>query len=100
MRWDRAYLGSMVNSSISSEVVFTALLEYILGVAASHGILRIFAKVEDDIPELELFQKAGFQRYARQLTYVFEPESVQGDFNPPSLRRWNRHHVWGLHQLY
>src|SRR5712675_2052026 len=20
--------------------------------------------------------------------------------DPPSLRRWNRHHVWGLHQLY
>src|SRR2546426_10137193 len=49
---------------------------------------------------MELFQKSGFQRYARQLTYVFNPESVQGDFNPPSLRRWSRHHVWGLHQLY
>src|SRR6202043_3230847 len=93
---------------------------------------RIFAKVDDEIPEMELFQKAGFQRYARQLTYVFDPsiETQGGDLNsreqgrpqgyaptdrgpeadnrplgsikrdPPSLRRWNRHHVWGLHQLY
>jgi hypothetical protein len=71
-----------------------------LEIASGHSILRIFAKVEDDVPELELFQKSGFQRYARQLTYVFEPGSAQGDFNPPTLRRWNRHFAWGLHQLY
>src|SRR6266704_2012932 len=98
--WDLAYLASMVNSNVSSDEVLTALLDYLLEVAANHGILRIFARVEDEIPEQELFHKAGFQRYARELTYVFQPESVQGDFNPPSLRRWNRHHVWGLHQLY
>ena len=98
--WDLSYLASMVNRNVSSEEVLIALLEYILEIASSHGILRIFAKVEDEIPEMELFQKAGFQRYARQLTYVFHPESIQGDFNLPSLRRWNRHHAWGLHQLY
>jgi N-acetylglutamate synthase-like GNAT family acetyltransferase len=98
--WDLAYLASMVNSNVSSDEVLTALLEYMLEIASSHGILRIFAKVEDEIPEMELFQKTGFQRYARQLTYVFEPGSIQGDFKPPSLRRWSRHHVWGLHQLY
>jgi hypothetical protein len=90
----------MVNSNVSSDEVLAALLDYMLQVASNHGIHRIFARVEDEIPEQELFQKAGFQRYARQLTYVFQPESVQGDFNQPSLRRWNRHHVWGLHQLY
>jgi hypothetical protein len=98
--WDLAYLASMVNSKVSSDEVLTGLLEYMLEIASSHGILRIFAKVEDEIPEMELFQKTGFQRYARQLTYVFEPGSIQGDFNTPSLRRWNRHYVWGLHQLY
>jgi hypothetical protein len=77
-------------------------LEYALGAASAHGILRIFAKVEDDLPEMELFQKAGFQRYARQLTYVFGPDkaSISTDFNPPAVHRWNRHHAWGLHQLY
>ncbi|HZU67499.1 MAG TPA: hypothetical protein VFA09_09480 [Ktedonobacteraceae bacterium] len=136
MTWDLSYLASMVNSSIPSDEVLTALLDYILEIAATHGILRIFAKVDDEIPEMELFQKAGFQRYARQLTYVFDPtvelpmsDSGEGETeasegaatsvaatdgaseacdqpagsirrNPPSLRRWNRHHVWGLHQLY
>jgi len=98
--WDISYLASMVHSNVSSEEVLSALLDYMLEIAAGHAILRIFAKVEDEVPELELFQKAGFQRYARQLTYVFEPGSVQGDFNPPTLRRWNRHFAWGLHQLY
>jgi hypothetical protein len=106
--WDLTYLASMANSSISSEEVLAALLEYMLEMASAHGILRIFAKVEDEIPEMELFQRAGFQRYARELTYVYDPEhekmgskslSQEGP-NLPSLRRWSRHHVWGLHQLY
>ena len=119
--WDVSYLASMVQRTISSDDVLAALLEYMLEMAAGHGILRVFAKVEDEIPELELFQKASFQRYARELTYVYDPtiydQTVGAQFiapntsnkteitdttisNIPSLRRWNRHHVWGLHQLY
>jgi hypothetical protein len=102
MTWDLSYLASMVNRDIPGEEILSALLEYTLGAASTHGILRIFAKVEDGLPEMELFHKAGFQRYARQLTYVFDPDkaSIRSDSNSPSLHRWNRHHVWGLHQLY
>ncbi len=104
--WDISYLASMAHRNVSGDEILTALLEYMLEIASNHAILRIFAKVEDEIPELELFQKAGFQRYARQLTYVYEPGSTQndqdnlGNFNTPALRRWNRHFAWGLHQLY
>src|SRR5438445_9922776 len=105
--WDISYLASMVQRSLSGDEVLMALIEYMLEMAPGHGILRIFAKVEDEIPEQELFQRAGFQRYARELTYVYDP-GVGGHLmapntsspNLPSLRRWNRHHVWGLHQLY
>src|SRR5437588_5662661 len=121
MTWDLSYLASMVNSSIASDDVLAALLDYILEIATTHSILRIFAKVDDEIPEMELFQKAGFQRYARQLTYIYEagvgdgaggrdksgPYEGEGaggrDKSGPyelTLRRWNRHHVWGWHQLY
>ena len=104
--WDISFLASMVQRNVSSDDVLAALLEYMLEMAAGHGILRIFAKVEDEIPEQELFQRAGFQRYARELTYLYDPAEAQiaaPDIlspNLPSLRRWNRHHVWGLHQLY
>ena len=105
--WEISYLASMVQRNVSGDDVLAALLEYMIEMAANHGILRIFAKVEDEIPEQELFQRAGFQRYARELTYVYDP-GVEGQLmapntsspNLPSLRRWNRHHVWGLHQLY
>jgi hypothetical protein len=98
--WDLSYLASMVHGNVASDEVLMALLEYMLEIASTHGILRIFAKVEDEIPELELFQRAGFQRYARALTYIYEPEGLPPGIDLPSLRRWNRHHVWGLHQLY
>src|SRR5947209_7823336 len=103
--WDVSYLASMIQRTVSSDDVLTALLEYMLEMAAGHGILRVFAKVEDEIPEQDLFQRAGFQRYARELNYVYDPEKAGTQFiapapNLPSLRRWNRHHVWGLHQLY
>src|SRR5881227_2845552 len=84
--WDVSYLASMVQRNASSDDVLAALLEYMLEVAASHGILRIFAKVEDDIPEQELFSRAGFQRYARELTYVYEPaQSIAPATHPNDL---------------
>jgi hypothetical protein len=112
--WDISYLASMANresANLTSDDILDALLEYTLEMAAMHGILRVFAKIEDEVPELELFQRAGFQRYARELTYVYDPlqkESVQQSRSSrdiaasdlPSLRRWNRHYVWGLYQLY
>jgi hypothetical protein len=93
----------MANHHLSSEEVLTALLDYTLEMAATHGILRIFARVEDEIPEIELFQRTGFQRYAREFTYVYDPQcSISGFLPPaePSLRCWNRHYAWGLYQLY
>jgi hypothetical protein len=92
----------MVHHKLPSEEVLTALLEYTLEMAVSHGILRVFAKVEDDISDLEMFRRTGFQRYARELTYVYEPETgvLRSDPALPSLQRWHHHYMWGLHQLY
>src|SRR6266700_3727622 len=105
--WDITYLASMIQRNVATEEVLSALLEYCLEMAATHGILRVFARVEDEIPEIDLFQRTGFQRYARELTYVYDPQCsisefnrVQADPEVPSLRSWNRHHAWGLYQLY
>ena len=108
--WDLSYLASMANrdgANLAGDDILAALLEYAVEMAATHGILRIFAKVEDEVPELDMFQRSGFQRYARELTYVYDPyqqksrsTDVSAESVLPSLRRWNRHHVWGLYQLY
>ncbi len=71
--WDISYLASMAQRNVSGDEILMGLLEYMLEMAGTHGILRIFAKVEDEVPEQELFQRAGFQRYARELTYVYDP---------------------------
>jgi hypothetical protein len=76
--WDISYLASMVQRNVASDEILMGLLEYMLEMAGTHGILRIFARVEDEIPEQELFQRAGFQRYARELTYVYDPATVEG----------------------
>ncbi len=100
--WDLAFLASMVHSDVSGDEILAALIEYTLEMAVARGVLRIFAKVEDEKPELGLFQRSGFQRYAREVTYVYEPGSpLPAQEAPlPSLRRWSRHHVWGFYQLY
>jgi hypothetical protein len=105
--WDLAYLASIANRNLASDDVLNGLLEYVLEMAATHGILRLFAKVEDGIPEAGLFSRVGFQRYARECTYVYDPgkqqsrgDSASADTAISSLRPWSRHHVWGLHQLY
>ncbi|MBX5451534.1 MAG: hypothetical protein IRZ24_15850 [Thermogemmatispora sp.] len=125
--WELTYLASMLQSAFSGEDVLTALLDYVLEMAASHGVLRVFARVEESLPELELFARSGFQRYAREFTYVYglgdeieadsEIRVSPSDRQPysglalslapaerlqalTSLQRWSRHHVWGLHQLY
>ncbi len=100
--WDLAYLASLAQRDLSGDEILSALLEYTLEMAVTHGILRIFAKVEDEIPEMEMFVRTGFQRYARELTYIYEPgNALPPPAAPPlSLRRWHRHHAWGLHQIY
>ncbi len=119
--WELAYLASMVQSAFSGDDILNALLEYVLEMAASHAVLRVFARVEEAVPELELFARAGFQRYAREVTYVYCADHAPAQQHSPtqnvpgqqealfqasagedlsSLRRWSRHQVWGLHQLY
>lgn len=100
--WDMSYLASMANRDTPGDEILSALLEYVLGAAPTHGILRVFAKVEDELPEMELFHKVSFQRYARELTHMLDPDRVAALKDPgnlSSLQRWHPHHVWGLHQL-
>ena len=75
--WDLAYLAAMTPGSAPGEHphalpeqdVLLELIEYVLNAAINHGVQRMFVRVEDERPELELFVKLSFQRYARELTY-------------------------------
>jgi hypothetical protein len=72
--WDLAYLCAMTAPgghppNVDPEDVLAQLVERALDAAILRGVHRFFARVEDDRPELELFGRLGFQRYARELTY-------------------------------
>jgi hypothetical protein len=72
--WDLTYLAAMSSPggqppTISQDEVLLELLQYSLNVAITRGVHRFFARVEDELPELELFGKLSFQRYASELTY-------------------------------
>ncbi len=72
--WDLAYLAAITGASgqtplADQDDVLLELLQYALNAAMMRGVHRFFARVEDERPELELFGKLGFQRYALELTY-------------------------------
>lgn len=72
--WDLLYLAAISAPggqppSMPQDDVLLELVQYALNAAMMRGIHRFFAALDDERPELELFAKMGFQRYARELTY-------------------------------
>src|SRR5579871_2093179 len=101
--WDLSYLASLPNRSTEGtpdDDILMELLEYVVNAAIMHGVQRVFAKVDDDTDDLELFLRCSFQRYARELTFWL-PQGTPA-ITPPQLplRRWHRHDQWGLLRLY
>jgi hypothetical protein len=119
--WDLAYLAALAPppgqpaGSPARDEVLLELLQYALNVALRRGVQRVFASVDDDRPEMELFGRVGFQRYARELSYWLagpataaaeEASTTSADDTPgrcpedPPLRHWHRHDGWGLLRLH
>lgn len=72
--WDLVYLGALTApggqpATVAQNDVLMELVQYALNAALMRGVHRFFARVEDERPEVEIFGKLGFQRYARELTY-------------------------------
>jgi hypothetical protein len=101
--WDLSYLASLPNRSaegMPDDDILMELLEYVVNAAIMHGVQRIFAKVDDDTENLELFLRCSFQRYARELTFWLPQGAPTIPLPNLPLRRWNRHDQWGLLRLY
>ena len=85
LAWDLAYLATLANQGAQAEQetpasqdeTLMALLQYAVNCGITYGAQRFFARVEDERPELELFGKLGFQRYARESTWALE-SAAQG----------------------
>lgn len=75
--WDLTYLAAISShaaqpASLPTDEVLLELLQYILDAAIMRNVQRVFASIEDDCPEMELFGRVGFQRYARELVYQLD----------------------------
>ena len=83
LAWDLAYLASITGqqsereSDATHEAVIAALLQVAVNTGITYGAQRFFARIEDERPELELFGKLGFQRYARESTWTL-PNAAHG----------------------
>ena len=125
--WDIAYLATITpptgqTAPSPSEEVLLELLQYTLDAGILRGVQRVFARVDDDAPEMAVFARTGFQRYARELTYWIDrppalaaletpdPPKTGGDVDETAaadalahrqlaLRPWHRHDAWGLLRL-
>ena len=80
--WDIAYLATITpppgqSAASPSEEVLLELLQYTLDAGIMRGVQRVFARVDDDAPEIDVFARTGFQRYARELIYWID--------RPPTL---------------
>ena len=84
LAWDLTYLGAMTAPggqppTIPQDDIFLELVQYALNAAMMRGVHRFFVRMNDELGELELFGKMGFQRYARELTYWLPADGEDGD---------------------
>ena len=104
--WDLLYLATLTNHEANSIDVLLSLMEESLNSAMMHGMLRVFARTNEDAATLELFQRASFQCYARELLYVREspviatPEAEGFANQQLHLRRWQPLDTWGFSRLH
>jgi hypothetical protein len=80
--WDLAYLASITSpadqeNGATQDETLRSLLQHALNTGIMYGAQRFFARIEDERPELELFGKLGFQRYARESTWTL-PSASRG----------------------
>jgi hypothetical protein len=73
--WDLTYLAAMTSPggqapTIAPDDVLYELAQYALNAAILRGVQRFFTHLDDGCSALELLNKLGFQRYARELTYI------------------------------
>jgi len=78
------------------------MLDQLVAAVGARGIHHIVAEAEDNSPELDLLQRAGFGVFARQMLFqtVSPPHFSDDALDLPGLRPWQSTDDWGLRLLY
>lgn len=106
-RWRRRDEWTITTLSASDkapERVWEALLEGVCEAAGEEGVIRIFAKVPEDEPLLDLFRSFGFTHYNSERVWgnlyfaQAGPQGKEPEYKP--LRKQRNRDAWDLMQLY
>jgi hypothetical protein len=85
----------------SIQFIWQKLLGQLVMRVGDRGCQRVYARVVDGAPELEVFWQLGFSAYARERVYVHNSPAVP--VNPSRARLWKPQRtrdIWGVGQLY
>lgn len=116
--WDVAYLAAVLAHTgdqqdaailVDCGPVVYPLLQHCVNTAITRGVRRVFARVEDERPEIEQFTKLGFQRYAVEHTWALRDvraglrmlsETDDLARTPRGGRLWRGSDRWNLLRLH
>ncbi len=97
---DVTCIAPSLKASSGASGIWRDLLEHLCLEKGERGMLRIFAKVSEHEPGVDVFRQVGFSTYARR--HIFRLNHVPSDLAPPDgmlLRRLEKGDAWGLQQL-
>lgn len=98
---DVVYLTPSLSVAKDAKTIWRRLLEQLCFEAGERGTQRIFARLPEDGPEVEVFQQVGFSIYTRE--DVFRLAQIPPDLVHPekkTLRLQRPTDSWGLQGLY
>lgn len=105
--WDLVYLATLAYNEANPSDVLVELMEETLNAAIRNGMQHVFARSNEDDATLALFQRMGFQCYARELLYtrptpvITEPEVVVPlGGSQTQMHRWGRIDAWNFARLH
>ncbi len=83
-----------------TELAWQKLLEYLVVDAGEKGVVRVYAKLSTESPEIGMFTQTGFHSYTHESLLTLRYEAP---IEPPAslkVRSQRKQDAWPVHQLY
>jgi hypothetical protein len=97
-RWTLTGIG-LANGLYAPEEVVEELLSFSVIRAGNRGVKRLFARVSDECPVREAFDRLGFERYMAEELFVLDGEPA-ATRECGQMREQEPTDTWAVHQLY
>jgi len=87
---------------VEIELAWSKLLEHLIVDAGEKGVVRVYARLATDSPELELFNQLGFHAYTHETLFHLQYDQVMERPDPETLklRDHRNRDCWFINQLY